>query len=139
MLVRRPDWDSVRVHAVAGFVFRQDDAGDEMNGVTIDILFAGDDPDMVVRLPDPLDVREWDESLDAWFINWRALVTRKTAVFLSKKLEYGVAVAARDLGDVAALVETHLEEIDDLFALPIPRQVKRVLKRTVKGVRKRFR
>jgi hypothetical protein len=63
---------------------------------------------MVIPMPDPRKVAEFDESLGANFIGLHALVQLKTAVYLDKLREHGLTTAARDLADVHALIKNNL-------------------------------
>jgi hypothetical protein len=88
-----------------------DDLGkclDKKTGITIDMLFADEDWEMVMAMPDPREVREYDERNGAYFIGLHDLVQLKMAVHLSKLKEYGPATAARDLGDVQGLMKSNL-------------------------------
>ena len=81
---------------------------DRETGVRIDILFADEDWGMVIPMPDPRRVAEFDQSLGASFIGLHALVQLKTAVYLDKLQEHGPATAAKDLADVQALIKNNL-------------------------------
>ena len=64
-----------------------DNCMDKKTGVRIDILFADEDWGMVIPMPDPRKVAEFDQSLGANFIGLHALVQLKTAVYLDKLRE----------------------------------------------------
>jgi len=83
---------------------------DEKTGITIDILFADEDWEMVMEMPDPRKVGEYDEKKGARFIGLHDLVQLKMAVYLSKLQEHGPATAAKDLGDVQGLMKNNLSE-----------------------------
>ncbi len=85
-----------------------DDCVDRETGVTIDILFADEDWEMVIPMPDPRKVGEYDEELGARFIGLHDLVQLKMAVHLSKLQESGIEVAAKDLSDVYELMSRNL-------------------------------
>jgi hypothetical protein len=85
-----------------------DNCLDMETGVRIDILFADEDWGMVIPMPDPRRVAEFDESLGANFIGLHALVQLKTAVYLDKLREHGPTTAAKDLADVQALIKNNL-------------------------------
>ncbi len=87
-----------------------DNCVDKASGVTIDILFADDDWEMVIPMPDPLKAGEYDEELGARFIRLHDLVQLKMAVHLSKLRESGMDVAAKDLSDVYELMRRNLAE-----------------------------
>jgi hypothetical protein len=56
---------------------------DAKTGITIDLLFADEDRGMVIDMPDPRIVGEFDEELGARFIGLHDLVQLKMAVYLS--------------------------------------------------------
>ncbi len=85
-----------------------DNCLDKQTGIRIDIFFADEDWGMVIPMPDPRKVAEFDESLGANFISLHALVQLKTAVYLDKLREHGPATAAKDLADVQALIKNNL-------------------------------
>jgi hypothetical protein len=99
-----------QVHPVEGEISSEgfDKCVDRKSGITIDILFADEDWEMVMDMPDPRKVGEYDETLGAIFIGLHDLVQLKMAVYLSKLKEHGPATAARDLGDVQGLMEKNL-------------------------------
>ncbi|MBE3065487.1 MAG: hypothetical protein IMZ69_10780 [Spirochaetes bacterium] len=83
---------------------------DKKTGVTIDILFADDDWQMPMGMPDPRIVGEYDQELGACFIGLHALVQLKTAVYLSKLREQGEDVASKDRSDVYELISRNLNK-----------------------------
>ena len=87
-----------------------DNCFDKETGVRIDILFADEDWGMVIPMPDPRKVGEFDEELGGKFIGLHALVQLKTAVYLDKLHEHGPATAAKDLADVQALMTNNLDK-----------------------------
>ncbi len=99
-MVDRDGW--ARAPAEASIAVEGDGARDRTTGIAIDVLFPGDDWEMVIPLPEPSQVREYDEDLGAWFIAPAPLVAIKTAVYLSKLAEYGEELAAKDLTDVVS-------------------------------------
>jgi hypothetical protein len=86
---------------------------DTKTGVRIDILFADEDWGMVIPMPDPRKVAEFDESVGANFIGLHALVQLKTAVFIDKLREHGPATAAQDLADVQALIKNNIVKFSE--------------------------
>ena len=114
LLLRREEWAGVleaplQRGAHRRFELANDGATHKPSGVSIDILFAGDDWDLPFLLPDPGDVREWDRAAEAWFIKPARLLELKAAIYLSKMNEYGASVAAKDLYDVSALIAARPE------------------------------
>ncbi|MBE3037312.1 MAG: hypothetical protein IMZ62_00640 [Chloroflexi bacterium] len=87
-----------------------DNCVDKKTGITIDILFADEDWEMVMEMPDPRKVGEYDEKMGASFIGLHDLVQLKMAVYLSKLKEHGPATAAKDLGDVQGLMKNNLSK-----------------------------
>jgi hypothetical protein len=81
---------------------------DTQTRVRFDILFADEDWEMVIPMPDPREVGEYDEKTGANFIGLHDLVQLKMAVYLSKLKEFGPATAAKDLGDVQGLIKNNL-------------------------------
>ncbi len=81
---------------------------DKKTGVTIDILFAEDDWQMPMGMPDPGKVGEYDEELGASFIGLHALVQLKAAVYFDKLREQGANVAHKDGSDVYELISRNL-------------------------------
>jgi len=81
---------------------------DKKTGVTIDILFADDNWQMPVAMPDPRKVGEYDQELGACFIGLHALVQLKAAVYFDKLREQGEDVASKDRSDVYELISRNL-------------------------------
>jgi hypothetical protein len=81
---------------------------DAKTGVTLDILFSDDDWQMVMSMPDPRKVGEYDEELGANFISLHDLVQLKAAVYMSKLQEQGANVAHKDGSDVFELIRRNL-------------------------------
>jgi hypothetical protein len=86
---------------------------DTKTGVTLDILFADDDWQMVMEMPDPLKVGEYDHALGANFIGLHALVQLKAAVYLDKLREQGEDVASKDRSDVYELIRRNLPKFSN--------------------------
>lgn len=62
-----------------------DYAKDTRNNICVDILFQDDDWDMVITMPDPEKIYEYDEELKANFTGLMSIIELKMGVFLSKK------------------------------------------------------
>ena len=77
---------------------------DTRTGVSLDVLFAGDDWGMDFSLPDPRDVGEYDKELGAMFIRLLSLIELKCAIYLQKLRDEGIELAAKDLADVVELM-----------------------------------
>jgi len=134
VLVSRSDWERARGVGIEGFTLRADNAIDAETNVTVDVLFAGDDWGMVTPLPRPEELREWDASLGAFFAEWRSLASLKTAVYLAKRAEHGIEVAAKDLGDVVSLLEANLANADSLFDIEMHPRIRRELRKITRRV-----
>jgi hypothetical protein len=79
---------------------------DSVTGADFDLIFAEDD--WGTPFPDPRTAGEYDAELGAVFLGLHALIQLKAFVYLVKLREDGKAVAAKDLGDVAALIRGNL-------------------------------
>jgi hypothetical protein len=66
---------------------------------------------MVLPVPEPEAVREYDRELGAYYIDLLHLLELKTAVFIKKREEDGIEIAAKDLADIVALTENNRETI----------------------------
>ena len=129
LLVRKEDWPRIQDVLADSFIIEIDSAVDRDTNVHVDILFAGDDWDMIVPLPDPAEVLEYDVVLQANFLTLPAILELKTATYLQKKREEGIEIAAKDLADVVELLKYNQENLSpELFAGFHPR-IRRELKR----------
>jgi hypothetical protein len=86
---------------------------DKKTGIIIDILFADDDWQMPMGMPDPRKVREFDQELGAYFISLHALVQLKAAVYLDKLRTQGEDVASKDRSDVYELISSNLAKFSE--------------------------
>ena len=126
----------------AGFL----DAGaesavDVATGVPIDVLFPGDDWDMMIPLPAPDAVSEFDQQLGARFMGLGPLIELKCAVYLAKRRDDGIEVAAKDLSDVAELIRHNDGLVDEAmlerFHPRIGREVARIARRVRRSMGRR--
>lgn len=115
ILTTKEGWKRLRAHKPRGLETSSDHASDTETGVDIDVLFAGDDWEMKIPLPDPRDIRELDPSLGGYFCDLRHLLEIKTAVFIKKRDENGIEIAAKDLADITALTGNNAEVITEEF------------------------
>ena len=115
ILTTKTAWENVRQNAVAEFLTRVDSATDRESGIDVDVLFAGREWEMVVPMPDPSAVREFDTDIGAWFVDLLHLIELKTAVYLKKKVEDGIEIAAKDLADIVELLRRNKQRIDAEF------------------------
>jgi hypothetical protein len=131
VLVDREGWGRFQATPHDNFTVGADWARHNSSGVSIDVLFAGDDWDLPFVLPVPEEVREWDERAGAWFMRPVHLLALKAAVHRSKLREIGAATAAKDLADVRAILESDptllaAQELKDL-----PAEIIELLHRTM--------
>ncbi len=110
ILVHKADWQ--KILPLQGEISSDgiDSCTDAETGVSIDVLFAGEDWGMPIPMPDPATVRELDERYGGYFISLHELVQLKTAVYLSKLAEDGENVASKDRSDVFELISRNLGE-----------------------------
>jgi len=108
ILTFKKDWR--KLLPLEGEIFSEgpDSCVDNKTGVTIGILFADDDWQMPMGMPDPRKVGEYDQELGAYFIGLHALMQLKTAVYLDKLREQGEDVASKDRSDVYELINRNL-------------------------------
>jgi len=111
VLIRKDQWPQTRELLSASFLVQGETAVDRESGVPVDFLFAGNHWDMIVPLPDPAQTAEYDADLEANFLSLSAILELKTAVFLQKKRDEGIEVAAKDLADVVQLLERNRERL----------------------------
>ncbi len=109
ILVRRKEWKQLDNQEGEAFRIGPDWAEHRESAVPVDVLFAGDNWDLPFLLPDPEEVREWDQRGGAWFMAPHRLLELKAAVYRSKREEYGPATAAKDLSDVTMLLQCRPE------------------------------
>jgi hypothetical protein len=137
LLIRREDWPRIREALADGFTVGIDSAVDRDTTVQVDILFAGDDWDMIVPLPDPVEVLEHDSDLGANFLSLPVILELKTAAYLQKKRDEGIEIAAKDLSDVVELLKNNLENLSsEVFAGLHPR-IRKELKRIQQKLHRR--
>ena len=139
ILVDRAGWESLSGGypsplEAAGFTAGGDAARDRCTGIDFDLLFPGDDWEMVIPLPPPAAVREYDAALGAWFIGLAPLLAVKTAVYLSKLHELGPELAAKDLADVVQLMRANPHAVDAVLQR-VPPAVSAELRRIWQRVR----
>jgi hypothetical protein len=139
VLVRKKDWSEIRSSLSKEFTLEMDGAVDKETDVQVDFLFAGDDWDMVLPLPDPEKVLEYDGTLQANFLSLSSILELKTAIYLQKNRDDGIEIAAKDLADVVELLKNNQERLSvELFAKMRP-QIRKELKRIRKKIGNRTR
>jgi hypothetical protein len=137
VLVRKEDWPRIRQALSKGFQVEVESAIDLDTDVPVDFLFAGDDWDMIIALPDPAQVLEYDSELGANFLSLPAILELKTATYLQKKRDEGIEIAAKDLADVVELLENNRNTLSpELFGSFHPR-IGKELARIAKKLRRR--
>ena len=128
VLVRANDLDRVLAALDKAFETGPDHAVDRSNGVDVDILFSGDEWEMIIPLPDPNRVAQFDAELKANFLGLRDILELKTAVYLNKKKEAGIEIAAKDLADIVSLLQNNRSMEEDFFTAMHPRLRKELKK-----------
>ena len=139
VLTRRTGWAEVTLRAAAAFETWDDHAVAKESGITIDILFPGDEWEMDIPIPHPVEIREWDDELGGWYIDLLHLIELKTAVYLKKRREDGDEIAAKDLADVVALTQNNLAHITEEFIEAINPAVREVYGNIAEKVTRRKR
>ena len=92
---------------------------------------------MVIPMPAPEAVNEYDEEPGAWFISLSHLLELKIAVYLKKLAEDGIEIAVKDLADVVSLLEINLHAIDEVFIEKLRVEVREEFIRIYHKVKKR--
>lgn len=118
------------------FTTGTDHAKDSHNHIDVDILFKGDDWDMVFTMPDPEQVTEYDTELKANFMDLFHIIELKMAVFLCKRNNEGIEFAAKDLADVVDLIKRNKQKIDDRFIVKLHHGVREEFRKIVSRVLK---
>ena len=136
ILTSREGWKNIREGKPKNFQMAPDNAVDMSTGVQIDILFDGDEWEMVIPMATPEAVNEYDAHLGAWFISLPHLLELKIAIYLKKLSEDGIEMAAKDLADVVSLLEKNSHIINDAFIGNIRIEVRDELIRILKKVQR---
>jgi len=133
----REGWHYIRNIPEIPFNTWIDHAVDKKNNIDIDILFPGDDREMLIPLPHPDRVKEYDEDFGASFIGLKPLLELKTAVYLKKKKEEGIEIAAKDLYDIVELIKKNHSRITNNFIKTmnpfIADEIRRISARVIKS------
>jgi hypothetical protein len=137
ILTSKSGWEKLKKYLKDDFIVGIDSVVDKENKITIDLLFTGDDWNMVFTMPNPEDVSEYDEDLKANFMNLFNIIQLKTAVFMQKEAEDGIELAAKDLGDIVELIKHNKDKITDSFIEKLHDGVKKRFKRIFKKVIKK--
>jgi len=137
LLVRKEDWPRIREALADRFSVQIDSAVDRDTNVQVDILFAGDDWDMIVPLPDPVEVLEHDSDLGANFLSLPAILELKTATYLQKKRDEGIEIAAKDLSDVVELLKNNQENLSPAALSGLHPRIRKELKRIQQKLHRR--
>jgi hypothetical protein len=131
-------WEAIRRDVPEGFRIYLDHAFDTETGVEIDILFPGNDWEMVIPVPEPDSVRVFDVEIGAFYIDLLPLIEWKTAVYIKKREEDGIEIAAKDLADIVALLENNIDLLDDKFIESAHPAVQDEVRTIADAVRKRL-
>jgi hypothetical protein len=134
ILVDKDCWNRLREIPPEEYDFQTDFAVDLSTGIEIDVLFPGDEWEMVISMPEPEEIREYDEGLEAYFIDLLHLLEMKTAVFIKKRDEDGLEIAAKDLADIVALTEKNAAQIGPEFLDRMQKEVRDEYKRIAEKV-----
>jgi hypothetical protein len=129
VLVRKEDWSEVRNSLSKDFAIEVESAVDRGTGVHVDFLFAGADGDMILPLPDPVKVAEFDAALQANFLPLLSILELKTAIYLQKKRDEGIEIAAKDLADVVELLKNNQDRLSAEFLSGLHPQISNELER----------
>jgi hypothetical protein len=129
VLVRKEDWPQIRKSLLTDFTIEADSAVDRNTDVHVDFLFTGDDWDMILPLPDPAQGAEFDNDLQANFLSLMSILELKTAVYLQKKRDEGIEVAAKDLADVVELLKKNQDRFATEHFSRIHPQIRKELER----------
>ncbi len=128
ILTTKAAWEEVRQSAPTEsrtwFRMEDDSATDRANDIDVDVLFADDEWGMVVPMPDPTEIREFDKDIGAWFVDLAHLIVLKTAAYLKKNAEDGIEIAAKDLADIVALLRANRRQIGASFWDRLPPSVR---------------
>ena len=113
ILINKADWE--KLLPLKGEIVSSgiDSCVDVKTGVSIDVVFSGEDRIVPIPMPDPAKVSEFDPRLGARFITLHELVQLKTAVYLAKLAEEGEDVASKDRSDVFELIRNNLPEFSE--------------------------
>ena len=112
ILTTEAGWAEVRKGLEGEFKTGTESAEDNNWGIPVDVLFPGEEWEMVIPHPEPDKVGEFDEELGAYFISLKKLIEMKTAVYLGKLKEDGPELAAKDMADVVMLIENNLDTLN---------------------------
>lgn len=112
ILTTQAGWEEVRKGLEGEFTTSNESARDNNLGIPVDVLFPGEEWEMVIPLPEPDKVREYDEELGAYFISLKKLIELKIAVYLEKLKEDGPELAAKDMADAVMLIENNLNDLN---------------------------
>ncbi len=136
VLLRKEDREKARAALRADFATGVDRARDRRNQVEVDFLYSGDEWGMVVPMPAPAEHSVFDGELGANFMDLRGILELKTAVYLHKRKEDGIELAAKDLADVVALVRANLEAADSRLLASLNPAIRKELQRILRRVRR---
>jgi hypothetical protein len=135
VLLQKEDRQRARAALSEDFTTSADSARDRRNQVEVDFLYSGDEWGMIVPLPAPGEHAEFDDALGANFMDLRGLLELKTAVYLHKKEEEGIELAAKDLADTVALVQANLHAVDSPLLASLHPVIRKQIRRIVRKIR----
>lgn len=135
VLLQKGDWQRAKAALAEDFTTGVDGASDRRNNVDVDFLFSGEDWGMIVPMPEPGEHAEFDTVLGANFMGLRGILELKTAVYLHKKKEDGIELAAKDLADVVALVRANRDSIGPQLLGSLNPAIRKELRRILRRVK----
>ena len=135
VLLEKKDREKARTALEEDFTTGVDSASDRRNQVEVDFLYSGDDWGMVMPLPAPAEHSVFDSALGANFMDLRGILELKTAVYLHKKAEDGIELAAKDLADVVALIRANPGSVGDRLLGTLEPTLGKELRRILRRVR----
>ncbi|MBN1524901.1 MAG: hypothetical protein JW904_10480 [Spirochaetales bacterium] len=112
ILTTQAGWTEVRKILEGEFITGTESAEDKKLGIPVDVLFPGEAWEMLIPLPEPDSVWEYDEVLGANFITLKKLIELKIAMYLSKLEDDGPELAAKDMADAVMLIENNLNTLN---------------------------
>jgi hypothetical protein len=139
ILTKKDGWEKIKKVITDDFETGIDNAKDKENNIDIDLLFEGDDWDMVFVMPSPEKVYEYDEELKANFMDLFNILQLKTAVYMQKEKESGIEIASKDLSDVVELIKQNKDKISDIFINKLHDGVRETFKRIYNNVNEEIR
>ena len=134
ILTTHKNWNKILEQKPKNYKLSIDSAVDTLNSITIDILFSGDDWDMVFPLPIPEKVMDYDKELKAYFLDLFNIIQLKTAIYIQKLEENGIEIAAKDLADVVELIKNNKNRINEKFIINLHSGIRNEFRKIWKNI-----